>query len=146
PPWPQGRARESEAAIVTIARWAKRNGHFTVPLAVPPVMWLAGLALHHFRAGAYVLPCGALLAACVWFFAPHKWDRPAEQWYARLSALLGAAWLSLAPCLGPLGGFIIPVVLASALAAGGIAWGIPWWRHKRPRGMRKRNKLIAQCD
>ena len=146
PPWPQDKPRESDAAIVTIARWAKRNGHFTVPLAVPPAMWLAGLALHHYRTGPYVLACGVLLAACVWFFAPHKWDRKAEQWYARLSAALGAGWLALAAFAGPLSGSVTAVALAALLAAGGVAWGFLWWRHKRPRGMRKRNKLIAQCD
>ena len=146
PPWPQDKKHESEAAIVTISRWVKRNRHFTVPMAVPPAMWLAALALHHFRAGLYTLACGTLLAACVWFFAPHKWDRPAEQWYARLSAALGAGWLALAALAGPLSGSVISVVLASALAAGGVAWGYFWWQHKRPRGMKRRNKLIAQCD
>ena len=152
PPWPQQQSRQSEAAIVTIVRWIRRNGHLTAPLAIPPAMWLAGLLLHHFRAGAYALTCGALLAACVWFFAPHKWTKGdgtpqwREVWYARLSTVLGASWLSIAALAGPLGGFIIPVALASALTAGGVAWGYFWWQHKRPRGMRKRNKLIAECD
>ena len=145
-PWPQ-QERQSEAAIMTISRWVKRNRHFTVPMAVPPAMWLAGLVLHHLHLPLYVVPlCGAFLAGSVWFFAPHKWDRKAEQWYARLSAALGALWLSLAAFLGPLGGFIIPVALASALTASGVAWGYFWWQHKRPRGMKKRQRLIAQCD
>ena len=41
---------------------------------------------------------------------------------------------------------MIAVVLAGVLLAGGIAWGIPWWRHHRPRGQRKRARLIAECD
>jgi len=146
PPWPQDQARESEAAYKTIGKWTRRNGHFTVPMAVPPVLWLAALLLHRFRAGWYVLACGALLAACVWYFADHKWDRPAERWYARLSACLGTAWLSAAAAIGPLRDFTVSVTLAAVLMAGCIAWGIPWWRHKRPRGMRKRAKLVAQCD
>jgi hypothetical protein len=145
PPWPQAPA--SESGIKAGARWVRRNGHITVPLAVPPALWLAALVLHQLHPAAYVVPlCGALLAACIWVFAPHKWDRPAEQWYARLSAALGALWLSLAAWSGPVRGFTAPVVLASVLLAGCIAWGIPWWRHKRPRGMKKRQKLIAQCD
>lgn len=146
PPWPQEKTRAGESAIVTIARWAKRNGHFTVPLAVPPVMWLASLVLHHFRMAGYTALCGAILAGCVWYFSAHKWDRSAERWYARLSVSLAALWLWLAAWLGPLSGSVIPVALAAVLAAGGVAWGVPWWRHKRPRGMRKRQKLVAQCD
>jgi len=146
PPWPQDKPRESDAAVKVISRWAKRNGHFTVPMAVPPAAWLAALLLHHFRAGWYVLACGLLLSACVWYFADHKWDRPAERWYARLSACLGAGWLSAAAAIGPLHGFIISVTLAAVLVAGCIAWGIPWWHHKRPRGMKKRARLVAQCD
>ena len=152
-PVPQQQDRRSEAAIITISRWAKRNRHFTVPLAVPATLWLAALLLHHLHLAFYMVPlCGALLAGSVWFFAPHKWrnadgsPRWAEVWYARLSASLGALWLWLASLLGPLGGFVIPVVLASVLTAGCGAWGYFWWQHKRPRGMKKRQRLVAQCD
>ena len=145
PPW-RDKERAPAGTIVTITRWAKRNRHFTVPMGILPAMWLAGLALHHFRLSAYTGVAAAVLAVAVWFFAPHKWDRAAEQWYARLSAALGAAWLSAAAWLGPLRGGIPALILAGALAAGCIAWGVPWWRHKRPRGMKQRNKLIAQCD
>lgn len=146
PPWPQPPARQSEAAARVIARAARRNGHFTVPLAVPPAMWLAGLVLHAFRLAGYAALCGALLAGCVWYFSAHKWDRPAERWYARLSAGLGSAWLWAAAWAGPLGGFVTSVALAAALAAGSGAWGFFWWRHKRPRGMRKRARLVSECD
>lgn len=153
PPWPQRPSRESEAAIKTISRWAKRNGHFTVPLAVPPVLWLAGVTVHAFpRAGMFALAAVTVLAACVWFFAPHKWrgkdgePRWAEVWYARLSALLLLAWLALATTLGPASGEVTAIVLASLLAAGTGTWGFFWWRHKRPRGQRKHDRLIAQCD
>jgi hypothetical protein len=109
-------------------------------------MWLSGLALHHFRMAGYAALCGAILAGCVWYFAAHKWDRTAERWYARLSALLAAAWLWLAAWLGPLGGFVTAIVLASLLAAGTGTWGFFWWRHHRPRGQRKRARLVAECD
>ena len=29
---------------------------------------------------------------------------------------------------------------------GSAAWGFFWWQHKRPRGQRKRARLIAECD
>jgi hypothetical protein len=146
PPWPQQAARKSEAPAVAVARWARRNGHLTVPMAAPVVLWLSGLLLHHFRMAGYTAMAGAILAACVWFFAPHKWDRKAEQWYARLSASLAALWLWLAAWLGPLGTFIVAVTLASLLAAGTGTWGFLWWRHKRPRGQRKQARLVSQCD
>ena len=146
PPWPQQGARPSVWAPVRIVQAARRNGHVTVPLAVPPAMWLAGLILHAFRLAGYAALCGALLTACVWYFSAHKWDREAERWYARLSAFLGSAWLWLAAWLGPSGGFTVPVALASSLAAGSGVWGFLWWRHKRPRGQRKRARLVAQCD
>lgn len=153
-PWPQQPpSRESEAAVKTISRWAKRNGHFTVPLAVPPALWLAGVAAHAFpRAGLFAVLAMTVLAACVWFFAPHKWrgkdgePRWAEVWYARLSAVLAAAWLGAACLLGPLSGTVTAIVLASLLVAGTGVWGYFWWRHKRPRGQRKRDRLVAQCD
>jgi len=146
-PFPQQQARESEAAIKTISRWARRNSHLTVPLAVPPALWLAGIAAHAYpRDGRYAVAAAVVAAACVCFFASHKWDRPAEQWYARLSALLIVAWLVLAMLLGPLGGTVTAIVLGSLLALGTGTWGFFWWRHKRPRGKRKHDRLIAQCD
>jgi LAGLIDADG-like domain len=144
-PW-QHQPLVSDAAPKRFARWAKRNNHFTVPLALLPGIWLAGLVLHHVHAAVYVALCGGVLAACVWFFAAHKWDRKAEQWYARLSAVLGAGWLALAAWLGPLSGMITSIALAAVLAAGCIAWGVPWWKHKRPRGMKKHQRFIAECD
>ena len=144
-PWPQQPERRSEFVVWPAARWIRRKNYLTVPLAIPPALWLAGLGLHVGHVVAYPALAGAVLAVCVWVFAPHKWDRAAEQWYARLSALLGAGWLVLAAWLGPAGG-MPGVVLASVLAGGCGAWGWFWWRHKRPRGQRQRDRLLAQCD
>ena len=142
-PWQQQTA--AEFALWPAARWAKRNNHVSVPLAIPPVLWLAALGLRLGHAIPYALACGALLAGCVWFFAPHKWDRAAEQWYARLSAILGAGWLVVAAWLGPLNG-MPGIVLAALLAAGSGAWGWFWYRHKRPRGQKRQERLVAACD
>ena len=144
-PWPQQAERRTEFVLWPAVRWVRRKNHLTVPLAIPPALWLAGLGMHAGHVVAYAALCGAVLAACVWFFAPHKWDRAAEQWYARLSALLGAGWLVLAAWLGPMNG-MPGIVLASVLAPAGSAWGWFWWRHKRPRGQRQRDRLLAQCD
>lgn len=147
PPWPQDAPRRSEAVPVAAVRWARRNSHLSVPLAVPPAAWLTALSLHEAAPPGYVVPLsGALVSGAIWYFAPHKWDRGAEQWYARLSAALGSAWLWSAAALGPADGTVIPAVLGTTLTAGAGTWGFFWWRHKRPRGLRKRQKLIAQCD
>ncbi len=144
PPWQQPE-RESEAAYRTIGRWLRRNRHVTVPLAVPLALWPAGAALH--RVGAAVITgiAGLVLAAAVWFFAPSKWGRPAERAYARLSAAAAAGWLWLAALLGPAAG-MAGLVLAGLLCALAVAWGIPWWRHKRPRGRRGRQRRTARWD
>src|SRR5215471_6597858 len=146
-PWPQQQdKRDSEAAIVTIARWARRNRHYTVPLAIPPVLWLAALAAHQSGVPGFAVLGAVVLAGAVWYFAPAKWDRKSEVWYARLSAIAGLGWFAMAAAVGPLAGFAPAVAFASALFAFGVAWGVIWWRHKRPRGMRQRNRLTAQCD
>lgn len=146
PPWQQPRGRDSEAAYRTIGKWSYRNRHFTVPMAVPPVLWLAALALHHFHATGAVLVVGGVLAGAVAYFAPHKWGRPKEQWYARASAAAAALWLWLATWLGPASGQITALALGSLLLALAVGWGIPWWRHKRPRGHRRREKRIRKWD
>src|SRR5581483_9028119 len=75
--------------------WARRHRHLTVPLlAVPAGATLAAAVVlaEHWRLP--VLLTGAAVLACVWFFAPHKWDRTAEQVYAVGSVLAGAGWLT----------------------------------------------------
>lgn len=147
PPWGQQPAMQSEALPKAFARWVRRNSHVTVPLAAPVILWLSALVLYIARPAPYLVPlCGALLSGCVWFFAPHKWDRKAEQWYARLSVILAALWLSFAAWAGPAPGEAGAIAFAAVLAAGCGAWGYFWFQHKRPRGQRRRARLIAQCD
>jgi hypothetical protein len=144
-PWPQQPESKTEFVLFPAARWTRRNSHVSVPLAIPPALWLAALGLRLGHAIPYAMACGVLLAACVWFFAPHKWDRAAEQWYARLSAILGAGWLVTAAWLGPARG-MPGLVLAAVLAAGTGTWGWFWYRHKRPRGQKRTERLVAACD
>jgi hypothetical protein len=147
PPFPERKTVTSESGIVRVAKWTRRKSHATIPLAAPFALWLAALILHIAHPAPYVVPlCGAILSACVYFFAPHKWDRKPERWYARLSVILAALWLCLASAIGPLDGMTLSVIFASVLVAGTWTWGFFWWQHHRPRGMRKRQKLIAQCD
>src|SRR5215469_12213159 len=95
----------------------RRNRHVTVPLAVPPAFLAAGAALAASPQAGIPAAVGAgVLAGSVWWAAPHKWDRAAEQWYARASALAAGAWLSTTAFLG-LG---VPELLAAAGL--GTAW------------------------
>lgn len=112
-----------------------------------PALWAAGLALHLLGWATYAGVAGAIVTAFVAAGAHLKWDRPAEQWYARLTAAGFSVWLWLAALAGPLrpGWLGVPWVSA-ALAAVVAGWGVPWYRHKRPRGTRRRQKKIAAWD
>jgi hypothetical protein len=145
PPFEQPKMR-TESGARLLARAVRRNRHITVPLAVPVIMWLAGLVLYKAYLAGYVAGAGVILAGAVCYFAPAKWDRPGERWYARLSAILGVLWLTAASTAGPLSGEITSIVLAATLAAGSGVWGWFWWKHYRPRGRRKREALIARWD
>lgn len=118
-----------------------RNRHVTVPLiAVPGGMAWAGEILTHLPHPLAPTAAGSLVTAgAVWWAAPHKWDRRSEQWYARLSAIGAGAWMTaVAAC-----GLHAPELLI--LGPGALAWGIPWWWHKRPR-RRRIASLVASWD
>lgn len=147
----QAGKRESEALAVRAFRGTRRNRHLSVPLAVPPVMWTAGEILHANGLGGYTAVGGTALAAAVWFFAPHKWTaadgapRGPEVWYARLSAAGGAGLVAAIANFGAASG-TPGEVLGGLLVAGSGTWGFFWWRHKRPRGMKRRQKMTSAWD
>lgn len=153
PPWQQSAAGETVPAW----RWLWRRRHWTVPLGLLPALWLAALGLHDFHLFAYVVVPGLLVTAFVAVLAfgasiinsrpgvdrsvPQKWDRLAEQVYATGSALCLWIWLMVGASLGP-AHFWPTVGLAAAVAV----WGFFWYRHKRPRGYRRRKKLVTRWD
>lgn len=149
PVLPGTQKRESEALIPRAFRSLRRNRHISVPLAVPPGLWAAGEILHANGLSAETAAGGGALTVAVWFFAHHKWTdkdgnpRAPEVWYARLSATGATALLTAIAKFGATSG-TSGEILGGALVAGSIAWGIPWWRHKRPRGMRRRQRMRAQ--
>lgn len=125
PQLPSATGRESSIPAVAFAR---RHRHVTVPLAVPLLFLVAGaleLAFRQYR--GYVLTGGVLLCLFMFIHAPRRWDRAPEQWYARLSAAAAVGWLAAVS----LTGFTMWTWIA--LGAGAIAWGVPWFAHKRPR-------------
>lgn len=117
-----------------------RNRHVTVPLAVPVAFAWAGEILTHLPHPLGPTAAGAAVTAgAVWWAAPHKWDRRSEQWYARLSAIGAGAWMTAVAGLG----LHAPELIT--LAPGALAWGIPWWWHKRPHS-RKIASLVTSWD
>lgn len=151
PPVPVQVKKPDSGSLVPAFRWLRKNRHLTVPLAVPPATWTAAEIMHALGLGDDVAIAGGVLTITVWFFAPHKWTnadgspRMTEVWYARASVGVLAAWLWAASRYGAASG-LAGMVLGVLLFAGSVAWGIPWWQHKRPRGMRKRQRMIARWE
>jgi len=137
PPLPTVEARR---AVPLVPAWdfLWRNRHITAPtLAVPPAFAIAGEVLAHAPAAAWPTAAGSTIGAAVLCgMAHHKWDRPIERWFARATAAGAAAWLTATAFAG------FGSVEAAGLAAGCLAWGIPWWWHKRPR--KQRATVIAE--
>lgn len=133
-------AEDGRSLLPGWVTWLRRNRHVTVPLAVAPLFAAAGAAASGTHVGTYVGACSVILAGTVWVFAPHKWDRPAEVWFARLSAVVAGGWLTAAAVTGLSWWTAIPLIVLA------VAWGIPWWRHKRPREKHATAKLIAEWD
>lgn len=121
-------------------RFAARHRHLTIPAVGVPAGFLAAgaaAAAFHQPVDTAIAGAGALLA--VHLKAPHKWDRAIEQWYARASAAAAGGWLTAVSITG----LNWPEV--AALGAGALAWGFPFWHHKRPRGRRLQG-IVAIWD
>lgn len=134
PPLPAPASDIAETTpLVPILHVIHKHRHISVPLLVPPLALCAAVTAELTHAGTDIAFGGGALAAAVWFFAPHKWTgkdgkpRWPEVWYARLSALAAAGWLYAAAKAGLSPVTLIPLLLLA------LAWGIPWYAHKRPR-------------
>jgi hypothetical protein len=132
------RRRQSEALPARALRSARRNRHVTVPAAVPAAAWTAAEIMHAFGMAGYWGIAGLVLTGSVWYFSRRKWDRDPEVWYARLSVLALWLWLWYAAALG-----VSLPALAALLTLAGV-WGVPWYRHKRPRDRRRRQRDLAR--
>lgn len=138
PPWQPDPDRES---TVPAYRWIWQRRHWTAPLMLAPALWLAGLGAHLLHAGTYIVVAGTPVIVILGLFAPHKWDRRQEQAYAVASATVALIWLWFAA-----GTSMLSPWLVGALAVIVAVWGAIWWRHKRPRGHRRRQKEICRWD
>lgn len=131
----------SPSQQIPAVSWLRRHRHLTVPAALPAGMAIAGLAAAHFRsARGELITASAVAVAAMCFAAPHKWDRRAEQWYARLSAAAIAGWLCVTAWLG------IGMWTGLALLAVSLGWGLPWWWHKRPRAVQRGRGAAGEWD
>lgn len=141
PPWQPDADRETPTPAY---RWLWQRRHWTVPLLmVLPGVWLAGLLIHWQHWGVYfgmaALP--TLISVFLVAASGKKWDRRGEQIYAVTTVLVFSVWLELAG--------LIPVTnvwFAGSLLILVAAWGVFWYRHKRPRGHRRRQRLIGKWD
>jgi hypothetical protein len=140
PPPPPFAAEAADPALIPSAAFLWRNRHWTMPLASIPFMAVAGDAAG--AAGAHMdIGVGAGTATlAMWLAAPHKWDRRAEQWYARLTTTATAGWLYSASWAG------LDWWTFGAGCAVCLSWGIPWWHHKRPRRKKAGARDIARWD
>jgi len=144
PPWEQRVRREPSP---TAWQWLRRRHHWTLPVFLVPSMTLAAVIVHGARVSSYVLAAGAVLTVVVALFGRLKWNRPVEHSYAIFTVGAATLWLFNAGWCGPLAtGWLGLPWLLIILAAGMIAWGVPWYMHHRPRGQRKRQKRIAKWD
>jgi hypothetical protein len=138
---------ETEAEVTRlgtrVSRWARRERHLSVPLLMPGVMLTAAEIVHALHHPGGVLAATAVIATATWFGAPSRWDRAAEQWYARATAIGAGSWLTAAAY----GGVHRPGALA--MLGGCTAWGLAFWWHKRPRDKRARRRharRVARWD
>lgn len=140
PPPPPIQAQTPDPPLIPAWGLLRRHRHVTVPLAVAPVFAGAGYGLAASGAREGVTAAAAVAVMAMWLAAPHKWDRASEQWYARLSVIAAAGWLTAATWIG------MSLWMLIAVAAGAVCWGVPWWYHKRPRHQKRDGKIIAQWD
>lgn len=142
--------RESEALPAKWLRAGRRRRDITVPVALPAGVWTAAEIMHSYGLVPEVAMTGgaAVGSIAVWLFAPHKWidkkgePRWPEVWYARATGIAFPWWATAAAFLGPVSGS--GPEFAGALAVLSAAWGVPWYRHHRVRGMKDRSRLLAQ--
>jgi hypothetical protein len=126
--------------------FVRRHRHWTLPPALVPLFAIAGFALAAFRERTGAIVASAVISACVWWFAPHKWTgkdgspRMREVWYARLSVIAAGSWLSVVSFTG--------LTWDMFYAALGLmlAWGIPWFIHKRPRSHEGDSAIIGEWN
>ena len=153
PPLPVAVRRRPESLPVRSAVAVWRNPHVSVPLAVPPGLWLAAETAHLLGPVA----CGSLSSAAVltfagvWLEAPRRWpDLPDDEgvlprwyrrrvWWARASCAGCCGWVPLAAWLGPAGAAW--ETLLAMLAVGGVVWGVRHHRRRRPMSRRERRRL-----
>jgi hypothetical protein len=133
-----------QPAVSLLPGWVTgihRNRHATIPLLMPIAFLAAALILvTHPRWHEVIVTAAVVGTIAMWLAAPHKWDRAKEVWYARCSVVLAAGWLTAASFLG------INWWMLAVLGAGCMAWGIPFYLHKRPRPKVDTALLIAEWD
>lgn len=128
---PAAPAAQKPAPSSAFARtywWCYRRRVELAPFAVGAGLLAASAALHHAGAPGWAPLVGGVGNVAVWLPWTHrKWDREEERKYVRAVMAAGSMWTSVAAFTGP------NVIMLGLLAAGVLACGVPWWRHKLVR-------------
>ncbi|WP_433375105.1 FtsK/SpoIIIE domain-containing protein [Actinoplanes sp. CA-142083] len=110
------------------------------PSVVGVALAVAGLVLHRRHPGAWpVIAVGTAAAALAAGLRGLPWgtERSEERWYAATTTAFAGAWLTAATALGP-GRTPLPAVLVVAV----VAFGVPWWVHRRRRARVRVDRVI----
>jgi hypothetical protein len=137
-PWQPDRDLDPK---VPAYRWIWQRRHWTVPVMLLPAVWLLGLLVHDMHWAGYVNVAGPLVMISTALVAGYKWDRWPERIYAAASVTLLFIWTWFAVRVS-----LLSPWLDGTLAVFVLAWGWFWYRHKRPRGHRRRQKLVGRWD
>ena len=126
---------------VPVLGFARRNRHWTVPVLLPLLFLMLGFSaatMPQYRDA--LVAAAAVASGAMYLAAPHKWDRAVEQWYARLSVLVFGGWLCAVSWAG------LTWTMTVALFVLALAWGVPWYVHKRPRDTKAARGITGQWN
>jgi hypothetical protein len=115
-----------------------RNRLWLVPLTVPPGLSLLAQTAYTEGWWLWFIPSILLVAAAVWIGAPDRWDRTAEVWFVRMSALGIAGWLAAGTLWSAWN-----LVMTYTLGGLWTIWCGAWVWHKR---VRSHDKVIVRWN
>ncbi len=140
-PLPQQAPPKRGRGPVRVGRWVARNRLWIGPILAPFTLLAAGQMAYSNGYGLVALCVCLVVSSAICMGAPDRWDRTAEVWYVRASAIGVGVWFTVAAFAGPwVRAWGQPVLLWS-LFAGWTAWaGVGWW-HKR---VRRTDKALAE--
>ncbi|GAB1690791.1 FtsK/SpoIIIE domain-containing protein [Krasilnikovia sp. M28-CT-15] len=126
--------------LAAIGRALFRYRSELAPITTGLALTLAGLALHRSHSGTW--PVVAVLTAVAALAAglrglPWGLNRAEERAYAATTTAVVGGWLAAATALGP-----CRTPLPTLLVVATVAFGVPWWAHRRRRARVRVDRVI----